>query len=236
MEARRGGPHAQIVQSDRTRNRRYYRNLADVCSSGGRGPLFPHDRAGWRWRLPAVRRQRCRDDPAPRLSPATPLGIQADALGQTLSFWAFDYQLGTYYQTTATTDAPERSCRGLRRDRSDHPSARCWTTSSPSGRPRSTPTIARPSAMNPIPGIDGDARVTLLLLNIRDGQYHGGGNYVTGYFSADQRVPPERPGQPGSPPSARRATSARCCSWMPPTPLRLAPPPSMARSLTSSST
>ena len=26
-------------------------------------------------------------------------------------------------------------------------------------------------------------RITLLLLNIRDGQYHGGGSYITGYFS-----------------------------------------------------
>ena len=43
----------------------------------------------------------------------------------------------------------------------------------------------------PSPGIDGDARVTILLLNIRDGQYHGAGSYTTGYFSSVNEVPPK---------------------------------------------
>ncbi|MDO9065582.1 MAG: hypothetical protein Q7U96_00665, partial [Chloroflexota bacterium] len=119
----------------------------------------------------------------PTSEPASPLGIQSDTLGQTLSFWAFDYQLGTYYQTSATTmRLSAHAAVFVETGLNVAPSVlddivSKWET-------KTYPTDRATFGSEPSPGIDGDARITLLLLNIRDGQYHGAGSYITGYFSA----------------------------------------------------
>jgi hypothetical protein len=118
----------------------------------------------------------------PTLQPASPDGILSDALGQTVSFWAFDYQLRTYYQTSATTmRLSEHAAVFVETGLSIAPSVLDTIVSNWETKIYPTEHAAFGSELSP--GIDGDVRVTLLLLNIRDGQYHGAGSYITGYFS-----------------------------------------------------
>jgi hypothetical protein len=119
----------------------------------------------------------------PTSQQTSPLGIQTDTLGQTVNFWAYDYQLASYYQTSATTvRLSAHAAIFVETGLNVAPSVLDDIVSK--WENKIYPTDRATFGSEPSPGIDGDARVTLLLLNIRDGQYHGAGSYITGYFSA----------------------------------------------------
>jgi hypothetical protein len=114
---------------------------------------------------------------------ASPAGIQSDTLGQTVSFWAFDHQLSAYYQTSAVTmRLSAHAAVFVETGLSIAPAVLDAIVSNWETKIYPVNRAAFGSELTP--GIDGDIRVTLLLLNIRDGQYHGSGSYITGYFSA----------------------------------------------------
>lgn len=113
---------------------------------------------------------------------ASSTGAIADTIGQVVPFWAWDFQTNSYYQTNASLVRQGanvllyvESGLNVAPNVLDDIVAKFDT--------KIYPNVRAAFGSEPNPGIDGDARVTLLLLNIRDGLYHGGGNYVTGYFS-----------------------------------------------------
>lgn len=115
--------------------------------------------------------------------------IVQDTLGQQTTFWAYDFQTGTYYQFTATLQRigvhayvyveNGQSISGTVLDN--------IVTEFDNTIYASNTTIF---GNEPNPGIDGDTRITILLLNIRDPYYYGYGNvYVAGYYTSADEYP-----------------------------------------------
>ena len=108
--------------------------------------------------------------------------LQADYVGQQRSFWAYSWVTYSYYQLTAT-------CRRVGthaylyvengRYPSDAALTRIIDEFDNTMYPRNTAAFGS----EPNPGIDGDARVYLLLLDIRD-SFESTGYYIAGYFTS----------------------------------------------------
>ena len=107
-----------------------------------------------------------------------------DVLGQQTSFWAYDFQTGSYFQLTATLQRIGTHCYVYVENSQTVSSAvlDSIVTQFDNNIYGSDTTIF---GSEPNPGIDGDAHITILLLNIRDPYYYGNGNvYVAGYYSS----------------------------------------------------
>jgi len=121
----------------------------------------------------------------PKVSrPAKNVTIQGDALGQVVAFWAYDFKNNSYYQTNATLVRLGNHVAVYVENGLNVAEATLNDIVTQFDN-RIYPTLTSTFGSEPNPGIDGDPRITVLLLNIRDAYYYNAGNtYVAGYFSA----------------------------------------------------
>lgn len=110
--------------------------------------------------------------------------VQGDALGQTVAFWAYDFKNNSYYQTNATLVRLGNRV-ALYVENGLSVSEAVLNDIVAQFDTRIYPTLTTIFGNEPNPGIDGDPKITLLLLNIRDAYYYNAGTtYIAGYFSA----------------------------------------------------
>lgn len=108
--------------------------------------------------------------------------LQADYVGQQRSFWAYSWVTGSHYQLTAT-------CRRvgthayLYVENGRYPSETALTRIIDEFDNTMYPRNTAAFGSEPNPGIDGDDRVYLLLLDIRD-SFESTGYYIAGYFTS----------------------------------------------------
>lgn len=101
----------------------------------------------------------------------------------TLNFWAFNFVTNTSYQTTATKVAEGTHCYVyLENGLSSNPSAGEITAIVNSFDNAVYPGDTAAFGGEPNPGVDGDPKVYILLLNIKDGFGPGSPSFLAGYF------------------------------------------------------
>lgn len=106
-----------------------------------------------------------------------------DILNQQVTFWAFNWTNYTYYQTTATLKSISARSYVYVEDSNAGRVSQATANSIGSNFDGIYTTITSIFGSEPNPGIDGDSRITILVLDIRDG-YTPGGSYISGYFDA----------------------------------------------------
>ncbi len=103
------------------------------------------------------------------------------AIGTNVKFWSWDFAVGVFYPVSATLQAIGQNVE-LYVD-INNPIAANTIADIVSTADRAVEREHLAFGTEPNPGIDGNPRVTILILEIRDGQYYGAGAaMVGGYF------------------------------------------------------
>ncbi|NLI79813.1 MAG: hypothetical protein GX442_25635 [Candidatus Riflebacteria bacterium] len=122
----------------------------------------------------------------------------AEKIGDVVPFWTANLASNTFDRLEATLVAVGSHSRLYVETGRDVPAATLQRLQREFDG-RLVPTVRALCGAEKVPGIDGDARLTLLLLDIRDGVTASSGPYVAGYFyPGDQypegQLPPNVPG------------------------------------------
>ncbi len=119
----------------------------------------------------------------PRLAMPTP------PLGAEVTFWSWDFANSSFHQVTATLTRSSQAA-DVYIERGYSLPANILDDVARTFDGGIIGPLREAFGAEPNPGIDGNSRVTLLFLNVRDGQYYGrGGQLVGGYFWAINQYP-----------------------------------------------